>query len=205
MTNRLLRLLLYGVTLSLAGCMSPGTYAGDAEPGDTIELSGFSVDVPHGKGWKVTADKRSQKITISNQTGPKCEIEVFQNTVANRDPKVPLTVEGVADDFREHEKRLMWLYGELPGNYKLENVSMDEIQVGGKSFYYMTFRLVMNEEKAGAPAVVDGVMYLHFPEEFPDPAAFYVLLFKDFYLRDDGPMLADEQVIGVLQSFKIDG
>ena len=98
---------------------------------------------------------------------------------------------------------MMEIWGVMPGQYQLEGVELGTTQVGDREFYFMRFRQVMNEEMLGEPVNVDGHLYLYFPPRFPEPPYFYIILFKDFYLRpDETPGLDEGQIADVLASFE---
>jgi hypothetical protein len=113
------------------------------------------------------------------------EINVQLNWVNPGIPGVPepLTADYIAEDYSEYELDAMkWQV--LMQDYELENVNKGTIEVGDKTFYYMTFLQIVNEEKAGMPIMVDGCLYLYFPEDFSDSRIFFTITVKDRYLRD---------------------
>ena len=196
------------VTITVVLCLGVAAIASvdsqaKSPPREVAKVKSFSVMVPEGSGWQVSIDKKEHSITFQNQAGPRCEITMFRTPVEHRDPSVTLTADMVADNYRDYEMGLMEIWGVMPGEYQLENVERGTTQVENRKFYFMRFRQVMNEEMVGEPVNVDGHLYLYFPPRFPEPAYFYIILFKDFYLRpDETPGLDEGQIAEVLASFE---
>lgn len=171
--------------------------------GDLIEMDSYYVQMPAGDNWNSTADPTRDIINFSNELGPLAQIVIGRNII-NRDLEL-FTAEEVADDYLRHEENIMLTEGVDAGLYEFEYLNKGTTIIGGKEFYYMTYKLIMNEEYTGGVSMFsDATIYLYFPDEFSDSLEFYYLLFSEFYFDGEPRIeLTSEQIEEMLTSFQL--
>jgi tetratricopeptide (TPR) repeat protein len=171
--------------------------------GKVFQTETFSVQTPNGAGWIGKQVAPNRVLFTSERWRQVVEINVQLNWVNPGIPGVPepLTADYIAEDYSEYELEAM-LQEVLRQDYELENVNKGTIEIGDKTFYYMTFLQIVNEEKAGVPLILDGCLYLYFPEDFSDSRIFFTITVKDRYLRDQPrtPM-TEAELHGFLANF----
>jgi len=193
----------YALALARGPHRRSGGYGLATPSGQRVGLEGFAITVPEGGGWYARRDEERQRILLSNRTDPTCEIQIIRSDVESENLRLTASPSEIAGDFRRSELSQLYLQGQMAGNYQVENVVQGESSVDGRTFFDLQFKQVFDKKKVGREAVVDGRMYLHFPPGFPDRPYFYVLVFKDYYVRPQSPTLPETVIEEILASLEI--
>ena len=170
----------------------------------SVDSATFTVQRPAGEGWSAQVSVEGDVVQFENWTDPKAEIMVFANSLLGGLGDLPVPSSHIAQDFLNHEYNIMIERGVNLGQYELEYARKGTTTVGEKAFYYMEFRQVFEEEVAGLPANVDGVLYLYFPPDFEQQKRLYGILLKEHYVRGEPRVeLTAAQKKAVLKSFEL--
>ena len=155
----------------IVGCASLGTAV--TQSNNRVQMPHYSFVVPPDRGWYIQRfDSPDESAILGQQAGGlRFEMKLMRNVVSD-DSLKQATAKAVADDFRELEKRIMTEQGVSRGLYLLEDVTMGEETIDGRTFYTMHYTLVAGSGQQ------KGALYLWFPRPEGNDA-FIVALYSE--------------------------
>jgi len=130
-----------------------------------IKMRHYSFKIPADGNWsieKVGGPADAVILTKQPEKDPRgrtlIQLKVMTNRITDRQ-LVALSARENADNVRDIEKAIMLEQGVKPGLYQLHDVSMDEVEMSGRQFYFMDYTTET------ATDIQPASLYLLFPKE----------------------------------------
>ena len=168
-------LVLASAITAILGCAVGGTRVTDTN--NSLHTSHYELVVPPERGWNLRELREpapSLVLTDNLQSGPNkivFRIRVAENGIVAEALRRQ-SAKFIADDFRRYNRNVMVEEGVKTGQYTLSEVEMGEIEVGGKTFWTMKYRI--NQQGL----LNHATMFLYFPKP-SNNEHFLVILYSE--------------------------
>ncbi len=143
--------------------------------GSIIDAGSYTIKVPSGKSWKVSADAQQGTVTLADDARPAV-IEVFRRTV--EESKWAFGEEQVASDFRDRLEAMLRDEA-AKRKYDLKSVNKDMATVKGRNYYTMSHMKWWGGWLLGT-ATEEDELFLYFPPDYEQSKLFYGFLLKTY-------------------------